>query len=478
MASKYEAELDFQQSSAVQGFDENWYTSFYEDVGAAVAQGTISSGLQHYIEYGRHEGRLPSAGYSGSDDGAFDEAWYISFYRDVGAAVAQGEIGSGREHYVRYGRAEGRSPSAESYERVRFDENWYAASYPMARFDVEMGAAADYAEHYKKLGHARGYLPNRLAPRAAHPTASGSQFGGLWPDQGNALDLITGRRELGTITEREAEQLMHWIREGYVVLRDVLSSKLLDRAEEEIDRAYRGEIPELLFDCPELAPGEIPFDDRIPQYPAKALDLHWLSPIIRELVFTPELRRFLELLFERRVLATQSLTFLRGSAQAHHLDTLYVAYSLPMQFAASWIALEDVAAEAGELSYFAGSHKLPEHLFLGEYKSIRELMRMQRDSSLQRMVWRYEASLPELAREHGMPEQTFLAKRGDILLWHAGLVHGGMPISQQRTRKSVVTHYCPREVAPLSWESGCASVQSHDSCAYYTTSFYRPDQHC
>ncbi|MFL6353436.1 MAG: phytanoyl-CoA dioxygenase family protein, partial [Bryobacteraceae bacterium] len=286
-----------------------------------------------------------------------------------------------------------------------------------------------------------------------------------------------GRRELGTITEGQAEQLSHWINQGYVVLKGVLSSELLDRAEEEIDRAYRGGISELLFNCPEVAPGEISFDDRIPQHPAKALDLHWLSPIIRDLVFTPELCCFLELLFERRALATQSLTFLRGSAQAHHLDTLYVAYSLPMQFVASWIALEDVAAGAGELSYFAGSHKLPEHLFLDEYKSISELMRMQRAASLQRMVWRYEASLPELAKKHGMPEQTFRATRGDILVWHAGLVHGGMPISQQRTRKSVVTHYCPREVASLSWESGCPSVRSHESRGYYTTTFYHPEQH-
>jgi hypothetical protein len=157
-------------------------------------------------------------------------------------------------HYVKYGRAEGRSPSAESYERARFDEDWYAASYPMARVDVEVGAAASWAEHYEKIGRARGYLPNRYAPRPAHPTR---RFVGLWPDQSNALDLITGRRELGTITEGQAEQLSHWIDQGYVVLKGVLSSELLDRAEEQIDRAYRREISELLFNCPEVGPGEI-----------------------------------------------------------------------------------------------------------------------------------------------------------------------------------------------------------------------------
>lgn len=461
----------------VEGFDEAWYTSFYQDVGTLVAQGGIASGLQHYIEYGQHEGRLPSAGYNGAADGEFDEAWYTSFYRDVGAAVARGEMTSGLEHYIRYGRDEGRSPSAETHERARFDEDWYAASYPIARMDLETGVATDYADHYKRLGRARGYLPNRFAPRPPDATTSRSRFVGLWPDQSNALDLVAGRRELGAITELQSEQLTHWISQGYVVLKGALPSSLLDRAEEEVDRAYRGEISGLLFDCPAIAPGELSWNDRVPQHPAKALDLHWLSPTIRELILAPDLCSFLELLFERRILATQSLSFLRGSAQAHHMDTLYVAYSLPMQFAASWVALEDVAVGAGELSYFAGSHKLPEYLFLDEYKGIMELMRMGRDSRLQQMVWRYEASLPELAKEHGMPQRTFRAKRGDILVWHAGLVHGGMPISRQKTRKSVVTHYCPREVAPLAWESSRASLQWHEGRAHYTTSVYHSDQH-
>jgi SAM-dependent methyltransferase len=41
-------------------FDEGWYTSFYEDVGAAVARGEFASGLVHYMKYGRSEHRLPS----------------------------------------------------------------------------------------------------------------------------------------------------------------------------------------------------------------------------------------------------------------------------------------------------------------------------------------------------------------------------------------------------------------------------------
>ena len=90
-----------------------------------------------------------------------------------------------------------------------------------------------------------------------------------------------------------------------MVLKGAIPADLLDRAEEELDRAYRGEVPGLVFSCPSVAPGEIPWEEGVSQHPAKGLDLHWLSPVVRDLIFAPELRRFLELVFERRVLASR-----------------------------------------------------------------------------------------------------------------------------------------------------------------------------
>jgi hypothetical protein len=256
-----------------------------------------------------------------------------------------------------------------------------------------------------------------------------------------------------------------------------LPSELLDRAEEELDRAYRGEIADLLFSAPAVGRGQMPWNERMSTHPAKGLDLHWLSPVTRDFIFAPTLRSFLELIFERRALASQTLAFLRGSAQTHHMDTFYVPYSLPMQFVASWIALEDVAAGAGELSYLVGSHKLPEHLLMGEYKSVFEVLRMKLATDHYGPAAEYESQLAAAAKAHGMAQQTFIAKRGDVLLWHPGLAHGGMPISQQRTRKSVVTHYCPKEVAPLFWEHGKSLVRSHQGQAYYTTGYYGEEKH-
>lgn len=53
--------------------------------------------LTHYVRYGRYEGRRPSA--------SFDPGWYLGTYQDVAAAGIDPLI-----HYYYYGREEGRSP--------------------------------------------------------------------------------------------------------------------------------------------------------------------------------------------------------------------------------------------------------------------------------------------------------------------------------------------------------------------------------
>jgi hypothetical protein len=43
---------------------------------------------------------------------------------------------------------------------------------------------------------------------------------------------------------------------------------------------------------------------------------------------------------------------------------------------------------------------------------------------------------------HGLLEERFLAKKGDLFIWHAGLLHGGYRIEEPAlTRQSLVSHY-------------------------------------
>jgi hypothetical protein len=51
----------------------------------------------------------------------------------------------------------------------------------------------------------------------------------------------------------------------------------------------------------------------------------------------------------------------------------------------------------------------------------------------------------EQERRHGLEPRLFTAQRGDVLLWHAALRHGGSEVvDDSLTRQSFVVHYSTR----------------------------------
>src|SRR5215472_7972988 len=73
-------------------------------------------------------------------------------------------------------------------------------TYPLAATELAEGKATDFRDHYYRIGRFRGYLPHDKATRPENPSGFRSHFGGLWTDQGNALDVVAGRLDLGLIT--------------------------------------------------------------------------------------------------------------------------------------------------------------------------------------------------------------------------------------------------------------------------------------
>ena len=399
-----------------------------------------------------------------NDRSLFDEAGYLRLYRDLATAVAEGRVPSGWAHYDKYGRAEGRRPND-------LDPGFYLKAYPMAAEEIARGCATCAADHYVSFGRARGWLPNAKAPRPTDASAIPSPFGGLWPDRPDAVDLIDGRLECGLITRVQADRLRFWVQNGYLVLEKAIPEALIDRTVRDLDRAYSGGIADLKFECHAIARDRIAWQPEVNIQPSKALDVHHFSPAIRYLIFNEPIAEFLGLIFETKSFASQTLGFLRGSAQEGHQDSAYVPYTIARQFAATWIALEDVTLGAGELFYYPGSHRLPDFLYNGLYKSVHEAKRLHGDAGLEDQVRAHVGSLEYRAQEWGLSKVPFAAKKGDVLFWHADLVHGGHPVSRDVTRKSIVTHYCPKYRAPLFSEWLQTKIWHHDG-HLYTSSHY------
>jgi hypothetical protein len=167
---------------------------------------------------------------------------------------------------------------------------------------------------------------------------------------------------------------------------------------------------------------------------AKILDVHYHLPSSHSLIFSPAIMEFLWDIFGEAPVAFQSLYFEYGSAQGAHNDTAFVYVDPPSCFAASWIALEDIKPNTGELFYYPGSHK-HEQVFANGGKKF---------DPFDEHASHYSQILEALLEEAGMAKKTFLPHKADTLFWASDLVHGGSPHTNNLSRRSLVTHYHPR----------------------------------
>jgi len=58
----------------------------------------------------------------------------------------------------------------------------------------------------------------------------------------------------------------------------------------------------------------------------------------------------------------------------------------------------------------------------------------------------YEDSISKFVKSNALKKEIFLAKQGDVLIWHANLLHGGEEhLDKSLSRKSMVFHYSAKE---------------------------------
>jgi phytanoyl-CoA hydroxylase len=302
-----------------------------------------------------------------------------------------------------------------------------------------------------------------------------SKFASLWIDRVDALEELKRRALVDQNYRQHAEQLAFFIENGFVVIENAVSSNDIDSYMKEFDEALdAGNLFPLMASVPERGPqdkGIVPAY-KAPRYKplTKYLDTYWLLDKARPLVFNKAVVQFLNLVFEDAPLAFQGLHFETGSTQAIHQDTAYVVAEKPLALVASWLALEDIKPGSGELNYYVGSHKLPDWKYSGVYKHFNH-QRDKREEHLNHLRFLHEES-----QRKGYPLQSFLPKKGDLLLWAADLAHGGAEIKNAKsTRRSLVTHFCPASLRPNYFKylsKNKRVVRSYEDKGYMSTLYY------
>lgn len=238
-----------------------------------------------------------------------------------------------------------------------------------------------------------------------------------WIDQDDALEKVEQKLQAGSITAVEARLLRDFIENGFVVLDEKLPEHMVVEANRAIDDAISSSYQGYEFGS------------------SQRLELmHLKYPAIHSIWTHAPIHRFLSLVFGAESQPCQSLVYVFGSQQDAHQDTVHLTPFPAGMMCGVWIALEDVKEGAGELAVFPRSHRLP-RVYMGDVGASK--VRGDWTEFGEKVVGRWQSML----EESGLQAQKYLAKKGDILVWHENLMHAGRPrVDMSVSRRSIVTH--------------------------------------
>jgi Phytanoyl-CoA dioxygenase (PhyH) len=249
-----------------------------------------------------------------------------------------------------------------------------------------------------------------------------------WLDQPDAFERIDAKQNTAEITAEEADQCRYWASRGYIILRGLFEEQILDDVWQSYERVVRtGKI---------VLPPE-PAGDGDP-YPGRSLNPHKKLGTFCQILKHPGLLHWIRLLMEREPKPLQTIMSHKGSQQGTHSDSIHMT-TYPLGYlSAAWIAFEDIHPDSGPLVYYPGSHWLPyvfsKDVGITEAEFHQEGYRSYQD--------KYEPYIQSLIAEHAIQPEYFHAKKGDVLIWHANLLHGGsMRRNLQLSRKAAVCHF-------------------------------------
>lgn len=261
-----------------------------------------------------------------------------------------------------------------------------------------------------------------------------------WFDRPDAHEHIAAMRAAGQISEEEALKLTQFTEQGYIVLEDMIPPETIARVNAEIDDA--------------VARGWEGYSYGSSQ---RIAQLHREYPEIRKLWQSDDYLRWVRLIFQDEALPCQSLTYLFGSQQDAHQDTVHLTPFPAGAMCGVWISLEDIRPDSGELVVYPGSHKL-ERVYMRSAGCPK--VTGPDWSTFGKTVVRRWA---DMIQRHGLKPEIYRPRAGSILIWHENLLHGGSyRIDQSLTRRSIVFH-CFAQGAVVYFDSSGSAGYLFDS---------------
>lgn len=260
----------------------------------------------------------------------------------------------------------------------------------------------------------------------------------LWLDQPDALQRIETELEQSRLNSDEAGKLRQFAGQGFLSFRLEGCQSLIAQALREIDRIWKERPIDLAYAYTGEMTSMADADEKRDRRPlCRVLDPHSHSKALQQLYLHPQVFAWTDRIFGQSSVAFQSLFYEYGSRLPLHRDAAYFPLEPAAHLLGAWIALEDVHPDSGPLAYIPKSHRLPYF----EFEDGRIAIRPEQESY-------FPAHRFNMAQcvEEGLAEQLFKARQGEVMIWHASLIHGGSrPADSRRTRRSLVVHFSTRQ---------------------------------
>lgn len=336
---------------------------------------------------------------------------------DVRAAVRAGQFASGRHHFEVYGLKEGR----------------------LGRTPQGLVSEHFFGEREIDLARLKSFRFENFPYAGPYP----------WLDQSDWRERVEERLRDGRLSARDAEFCHKWAQDGYVIIENCIGAEILNPAWSAYERAITAGAVK-----PHASSPADPLPERV-------LDPHFVVPEFCGIMRDPKILRLIRLFMDREPAPFQTIASHKGSQQGEHSDSIHMT-TYPLGYlTASWTAFEDIHPDSGPLVYYPKSHRLP-YIFSKDvgiddadfkangYKSYHE---------------RYEPRIRQMLAENGLKPHYFIAKKGDVLIWHANLIHGGSPRNDlRRTRKALVSHYFVQGAVTYHDLSGMLAREHTGTC--------------
>ena len=234
-----------------------------------------------------------------------------------------------------------------------------------------------------------------------------------------------------------ADDLQQWHRDGYVIVRGLMSPERVARVRETFDDLAAG--PTRIEGHFEPATDEEAAGNPLKRYP-RVMHPHAFLPEIKAELLDPQIGDVLRVLLDDEPIATQTMFYFKPSGskgQALHQDNYYLRVA-PHTCIAAWCAIDPSRPDNGGMEVVPGTQDM-------------EIACADLGDDTPEFVLRDSFETDYVAPPEGKAAVPCVMEPGDVLFFNGSVIHGSTPNNHPTLwRRSLIHHYMPAAATSIN----------------------------